>query len=116
MMVLDGVPDPVAHLPPGDVLDPTADLLKAAEHSRRTGGRNTVRTAVTRFFDENQKWLASVLTQGQADKSLTVSGAPDEIAQGILSMLEGAMLVARPYGDLKRFDAATWQLLGSLIA
>ena len=36
------------------------------------------------------------------------------MAQGILSTLEGAMLVARPYGDLARFNAAAGQLLTGL--
>lgn len=75
-----------------------------------------MRGAVTRFFDENQRWLAAVLAQGEADRSLSFSGAPDEIAQEILSTLEGAMLVSRPYGDLRRFDAAARQLLGGLAA
>lgn len=75
-----------------------------------------MRGAVTRFFDENQRWLADVLAQGETDHSLSFSGAPDEIAQEILSTLEGAMLVSRPYGDLQRFDAAARQLLGGLAA
>jgi len=36
------------------------------------------------------------------------------MAQNILSTLEGAMLVARPYGDLARFDAARRGLLTGL--
>lgn len=73
-----------------------------------------MRDAVIRFFDENQQWLARVLSQGQADRTLTLSGSPDEIAQSILSTLEGAMLVARPYGDLARFNTAAHQLLAGL--
>ena len=33
----------------------------------------------------------------------------------IISALEGAMLVARPYGDLARFDATSRQLLASVV-
>jgi TetR/AcrR family transcriptional regulator, transcriptional repressor for nem operon len=73
-----------------------------------------MRTEVIRFFDENQKWLAQLLTQGQSDHTLTVTGPVDDIAQNILSTLEGAMLVARPYGDLQRFNAAANQLLANL--
>jgi TetR/AcrR family transcriptional repressor of nem operon len=69
---------------------------------------------VVRFFDENQKWLAKLLEEGKADGTLTFRGQPEEVAQGILSTLEGAMLVARPYGDLARFDAATKQLVNGL--
>lgn len=73
-----------------------------------------MRTEVIRFFDRNQKWLAHLLTEGGSDHTLIFSGAVDDVAQNILSTLEGAMLVARPYGDLKRFNAAANQLLAGL--
>jgi TetR/AcrR family transcriptional repressor of nem operon len=73
-----------------------------------------MRTAVIRFFDDNQEWLSRVLTQGQAEHTLTLSGPPEDVAQNILSTLEGAMLVARPYGDLAKFNAARHQLLAGL--
>ncbi len=73
-----------------------------------------MRSELIRFFDENQKWLASVLKQGKADGTLTYTGRPADVAQGILGTLEGAMLVARPYGDMARFDAAAKQLINGL--
>ena len=73
-----------------------------------------MRRAVIGFFDDNQRWLADVLRQGQAEKSLAFSGPAEEVAQSILSTLEGAMLVARPYGDLGKFNATARQLLSSL--
>ena len=73
-----------------------------------------MRSAVIRFFDDNQRWLADVLRQGQADKTLTFTGSADETAQSILSTLEGAMLVARPYGDLAKFRSTAGQLLAGL--
>jgi TetR/AcrR family transcriptional regulator, transcriptional repressor for nem operon len=75
-----------------------------------------MRSAVIRFFDENQRWLAELLTEGQAERTLKFTGTPDDVAQGVLSTLEGAMLVARPYGDLARFNAAAGQLLAGLSA
>src|SRR5438270_3057719 len=57
-----------------------------------------MRAAVVGFFDDNRRWLAAVLEQGKADKALTFRAPADDVAQGILSTLEGAMLVARPYG------------------
>jgi TetR/AcrR family transcriptional repressor of nem operon len=75
---------------------------------------NPMRAAVIEFFDYNQKWLAKVLKAGKAEGTLTYSGRADDVAQGILSTLEGAMLVARPYGDLGRFHAAAKQLLNGL--
>jgi TetR/AcrR family transcriptional regulator, transcriptional repressor for nem operon len=73
-----------------------------------------MRNAVIRFFDDNQRWLADVLAQGRSAETLAFTGPADEVAQGILSTLEGAMLVARPYGDLTRFNSAAHQLLASL--
>ncbi len=73
-----------------------------------------MRNEVIRFFDENQRWLADLLTEGKSDRTLQFNGAVEDVAQNILSTLEGAMLVARPYGDLQRFDAAANQLLAGL--
>jgi len=73
-----------------------------------------MRRAVVRFFDDNQRWLAEVLSQGEADETLVLTRSADETAQAILSTLEGAMLVARPYGDLGRFNSAAHLLLASL--
>jgi TetR/AcrR family transcriptional regulator, transcriptional repressor for nem operon len=73
-----------------------------------------MRAEVLRFFDENQRWLTDLLTAGQADHTLSFSGPVQDTAQNILSTLEGAMLVARPYGDLGRFDAARRRLLAGL--
>jgi TetR/AcrR family transcriptional regulator, transcriptional repressor for nem operon len=75
-----------------------------------------MRSAVVGFFDENQRWLANLLREGEADHTLKFTGSPEDVAQGILSTLEGAMLIARPYGDLVRFDAAAGQLLAGLSA
>ena len=73
-----------------------------------------MRTEVIRFFDENQKWLSDLLTEGRSDHTLNFNGPIGDVAQNILSTLEGAMLVARPYGDLQRFNAAANQLLNGL--
>jgi TetR/AcrR family transcriptional repressor of nem operon len=73
-----------------------------------------MRRAVIGFFDENQRWLAGVLTQGQAEKTLAFSGSAADVAQSILSTLEGAVLVARPYGDLTKFNATARRLIAGL--
>jgi TetR/AcrR family transcriptional regulator, transcriptional repressor for nem operon len=72
--------------------------------------------AVIRFFDENTAWLAGVIEQGVQEGTLRPSGSPEEAAQALLGGLEGAMLVARPYGDVKRFEAAAAGLLTSITA
>jgi TetR/AcrR family transcriptional repressor of nem operon len=75
-----------------------------------------MRDAVVRFFDDNETWLAGVLQQGNADGSLHVDGSASETARALVSGLEGAMLIARPYGELSRFEAAASRLLASLAA
>ena len=74
----------------------------------------SMRKAVLLFFDDNEIWLTSVLTQGRSDETLSFDGSPSEEAQTIISGLEGAMLLARPYGDLERFHSAATRLLASL--
>jgi TetR/AcrR family transcriptional repressor of nem operon len=73
-----------------------------------------MRGSVIRFFDHNVTWLASVLGEGRLDDELTFAGDPSDTAQTILSALQGAMLVARPYGDLARFQAAAAHTIDSL--
>jgi TetR/AcrR family transcriptional repressor of nem operon len=58
-----------------------------------------MRTEVIRFFDDNQKWLTDLLKEGKTDRTLHFSGTVEDVAQNILSTLEGAMLVARPTGQ-----------------
>jgi len=70
--------------------------------------------AVVRFFDDNEVWLTGVLAEGRAEETLSFEGSPSDAAQTILSGLEGAMLVARPYGDPARFQSAADRLLASL--
>src|SRR5437667_3073910 len=75
-----------------------------------------MRDAVIRFFDANEAWLQRVVDQGQHEGTLHAGGSAKEIARSIVGGLEGAMLVARPYGDVTRFDTATTHLLAGLIA
>jgi TetR/AcrR family transcriptional repressor of nem operon len=70
--------------------------------------------AVIRFFDKSEVWLAGVLEQGERDGELSFPGSAKEAAQSIISGLEGALLVARPYGDVSRFEAAAKRLLASI--
>jgi TetR/AcrR family transcriptional repressor of nem operon len=73
-----------------------------------------MRDAVIRFFDDNEAWLTGVLEQGLDEGALRLSGSVNEAAQALVSGLEGAMLIARPYGDLARFQAAATRLVTSL--
>jgi TetR/AcrR family transcriptional regulator, transcriptional repressor for nem operon len=73
-----------------------------------------MRDAVIGFFDENEIWLEKVLVQGRGEGTLEFTGSPREAARLIVSGLEGAMLIARSYGDPARFEAAADRLLASL--
>jgi TetR/AcrR family transcriptional regulator, transcriptional repressor for nem operon len=73
-----------------------------------------MRAAVVRFFDDNEAWLERVLEQGANEGALHYEGRARDQAQLIISTLEGAMLVARPYGDPERFRAAAHHLLATL--
>lgn len=75
-----------------------------------------MREAVLRFFDENEAWLTGVLEQGEEEGALHLDGSASEVAQAIVSGLEGALLIARPYGDVARFQTAATRLLASLAA
>jgi TetR/AcrR family transcriptional repressor of nem operon len=73
-----------------------------------------IRNAVVAFLDDNEAWLAVVLEDGREDGSLRFSKTAADTARSIVSGLEGAMLVARPYGAIERFETAAAQLLASL--
>jgi TetR/AcrR family transcriptional regulator, transcriptional repressor for nem operon len=73
-----------------------------------------MQAAVIRFFDYNEVWLMRVLEQGQDEGTLQLDGSASEVAQAIVGALEGAMLVARPYGDTSRFQVAAARLMTSL--
>jgi TetR/AcrR family transcriptional regulator, transcriptional repressor for nem operon len=85
--------------------------ILAAEYQTLPG---PMRDEVVRFFDDNEVWLAGVLAQGRSERTLSFEGSPRDAAQTILGGLEGAMLLARPYGDLVRFQSAAARLLASL--
>jgi TetR/AcrR family transcriptional repressor of nem operon len=67
--------------------------------------------AIVQFFDANHAWLTQLLAAGRAHGTLEFEGDPGDSAQAILGGLEGALLVARPYGDPARFDAAAERIL-----
>ncbi len=70
--------------------------------------------AVIGFFDDNERWLERVLEQGRSENTLTLDGSAVDIARLIIGGLEGAMLVARPYGDPGRFQTTALALLATL--
>jgi TetR/AcrR family transcriptional repressor of nem operon len=75
---------------------------------------NPIRNAVVAFLNDNEAWLALVLEHGRGDGSLRFSNTAADTARSIVSGLEGAMLVARPYGAVDRFETTAAQLLAGL--
>jgi TetR/AcrR family transcriptional regulator, transcriptional repressor for nem operon len=78
-----------------------------------------IRSAVVGFLDDNEAWLSRVLEHGRGDGSFSFVGSTAVLARSIVSGLEGAMLVARPYSAaessaVERFETAAAQLIASL--
>jgi TetR/AcrR family transcriptional regulator, transcriptional repressor for nem operon len=73
-----------------------------------------MRERVRHFFDENEGWLARVLDEGRKAGQLTFKGTPVELARMIVASLEGAMMLARSYGEPPRFDAAAERVIAEL--
>jgi TetR/AcrR family transcriptional regulator, transcriptional repressor for nem operon len=66
------------------------------------------------FFDANERWLTVVLEAGSRAGCFGFKEAPRERAQVLLGALEGAMLVARSYGDPQRFRSSAQHVLADL--
>jgi TetR/AcrR family transcriptional repressor of nem operon len=73
-----------------------------------------MRQGVVGFFRDNEAWLAGVLEEGRRQKTLQFQGPAATLAAFVVSSLEGAMLVARSYGRVARFEAVVKKLLGDL--
>jgi TetR/AcrR family transcriptional regulator, transcriptional repressor for nem operon len=75
-----------------------------------------MQAAIINFFDANETWLERVAEEGQRAGTLQAGDSASDIARAIVGGFEGAMLVARPYGDVTRFQAAIRPLLAGLVA
>jgi TetR/AcrR family transcriptional repressor of nem operon len=66
------------------------------------------------FFDANERWLTTVLKDGLRAGTFLFAEPAHERARVLFGALEGAMLVARSYGNLRRFQAAATYVLADL--
>jgi TetR/AcrR family transcriptional repressor of nem operon len=73
-----------------------------------------LRVEIKRFFDENEAWLLRVISAGRKSKALRLAGTPQVEARLLTMGLEGAMLVARSYGEPRRFEEIADRLLAGL--
>ena len=71
----------------------------------------SMQEAIRGFFDLNERWLARVLESGRNGGTLRFDGRAEDAARVITSALEGAMLLARPYGGAERFKSAAKRVL-----
>ena len=74
-----------------------------------------MRDAVLGFFDHNETWLETVLQQGRSQATLHFEGTARDEARLIVAGLEGAMLIARPFGDTARFEVAASHMVHDVI-
>ena len=74
-----------------------------------------VRREVRAFFDDNELWLSKVLAEGKRRNEASYQGSAISRARVVLSTLEGAMLVARTYGDVTRFTAVARRALADAL-
>ena len=73
-----------------------------------------MREPMRHFFDENEKWLVKVLQEGKRQKTVEFHGTAADTARAIVGTLEGAMMIARSFGDPARFAVAAERLLAEL--
>ena len=73
-----------------------------------------MRTEMRHFFDVNERWLTGVLQQGKKEKVLKFTGTPLDASRALIDTLEGAMMIARTYGDVARFRSVSERALKEL--
>jgi TetR/AcrR family transcriptional repressor of nem operon len=66
------------------------------------------------FFDENERWLVAVLEEGRRSGALKFSGSSLDVARALVGSLEGAMMLARSFGEVARFEVVADRLLAEL--
>ncbi|MCL4243274.1 MAG: TetR/AcrR family transcriptional regulator [Dehalococcoidia bacterium] len=70
-----------------------------------------IQDRVRAFFDMNEQWLSDAFARGRHEGTLRIEQDAAEGARLFMGALEGAMLVARSYGQPQRFDADSRRLV-----
>lgn len=66
-----------------------------------------IRREVEAFFEENESWLIKLFTDCQpASQSQSLANSSQAWARQVVSLLQGALLMARFYGDQDVFESA----------
>lgn len=77
---------------------------------------SSMQQALRGFFDANEEWLADRLAAGRRSGVLAYPGSSTQEARALTAALEGAMLLARPYQAVDRFNVAARAALRALTA
>jgi TetR/AcrR family transcriptional repressor of nem operon len=70
--------------------------------------------ALRAFFDANEAWLVGVLDNGRVAREVEFEGSARDAARLVTGALEGAMLLARSYGDVGRLEIAGARVVAEL--
>ncbi len=73
-----------------------------------------VRFEVQAFFNTSRAWLSDALEFGRRDGTLTFRGSPDLEAAQVLALYEGAMLLARAWNDVERYNEPVQRYLATV--
>lgn len=73
-----------------------------------------IQKQVQSFFSDNELWLAKTLQEGKAQGHFHLYASAETVAKIFLDTLEGAMMAARSFSDVKRFTNTTQWLLKSV--
>jgi TetR/AcrR family transcriptional repressor of nem operon len=73
-----------------------------------------MKSELKQFFDDNEHWLVDTIDEGQVTRTLRFTGSSREMAQLLIGSLEGAMMLARSYGEPRRFESAAERVLATL--
>ena len=85
--------------------------MLAAEYTTLPG---PMQDGLKLFFDANERWLTAALNDGLRAGTFQFREPANERARVLLGALEGAMLVARSYGDPHRFQVAAAHVLADM--
>ncbi len=77
---------------------------------------DSVGQAVRRLFADNEAWLAKLLEEGRKKRQFRFKGSAEVVARCLFSSLEGALLMARAFRDIRRFEATTRWIMETLTA
>ena len=66
------------------------------------------------FFNECEEWLTATLRAGQKSGEIMINNKPENTAQFIFAVMEGAMLSARTFADTERFKSITAEVIAAL--